>query len=205
MTTLPGSTATLDGSGAVGEQTTATMTAPQAEIFSIIGATYLQLPMLDDTSILEARLTSLGVYIAQLRDHLATPGRFSPLMQFNHDRTLARASAMYDERMQPIQAKAMRVADDLTLIRGMMDSFRVQVEAQTKKVEELERRLEMDLTKQADSTTMSSSTNRPSLRVAKSVNSSKSLGEDSVEFKTWLEDFEQVMCELRPYLGELIT
>ena len=44
-----------------------------------------------------------------------------------------------------------------------------------------------------------------SLLEAKSVNNLKILGAKDVRFKTWIEDFEQVVGELRPYLAEIIA
>lgn len=32
----------------------------------------------------------------------------------------------------------------------------------------------------------------------------KTLGDPGVEFKPWMEDFEQVLCELRPYVSDII-
>ena len=77
-----------NGSGAVGDPppgiTLPTLTAQDAENFAIIGPQEIIISMLDDTSSTETRIDSIRICLTQLRDAVATPGRFTQLLQFWH-------------------------------------------------------------------------------------------------------------------------
>ena len=102
-----------------------------------------------------------------------------------------------------------QISDELNHLKSTIAGFRVQIGEQTKKTTLLEEEHSV-LEKQigsSDAPTRNDRTIRPnnqSLLEAKSVNTLKILGDKGIELKPWIEDFEQVISELRPYLSEII-
>ena len=92
------------GSGAVGEPTEIRpLTAPEATSFAIIGQSDCLVPMFDDSTSIESRIDAMRLYLTQVRDNLASPGKFSSRMQFWHNQTLAAARRRCSRRV-PIGA-----------------------------------------------------------------------------------------------------
>ena len=199
-----------NGSGAVGDPppgiTLPTLTAPEAENFAIFGPQEIIIPMLDDTSSTETRIDSIRICLTQLRDAVATPGRFTQLLQFWHSNTLERSIEQVNQQQA---VPNQQISDELTHLKSTIAGFRVQIGEQTKKTTLLEEKHSLleEQIGSSDAPTRNDRTIRPnnqSLLEAKSVNTLKILGDKGIEFKPWIENFEQVMSELRPYLSEII-
>ena len=192
-----------NGSGAVGDPPPGIdplMTAQEAAAFAIIAPQEIMIPILDDTSSVETGADSIRICLTQLRDAVAAPGKFSQLLQFWHTKTVEQTLTQVDQLQS---APNQTVADDITHLKSTIESFRVQIGEQTKKTVQLEEKnaLLEDQMRSTGDPPRQDKTSRPnnqSLLEAKSVNTLKILGDKGVDFKPWLEDFEQVLSELRP-------
>ena len=120
-----------DGSGAVGDPITSTMTAPMAEVYSIIGDSEVNIPMWEDTVAPETRLDLLRITLTNLRDALAQPGRFTNLMTWWHQQTI-------DVTLAKVATVTTPMQEELTHVKSVLDSYKIQTAEQTKRIATLD-------------------------------------------------------------------
>ena len=164
----------------------------------------------------EEQFAKISESVHVLHAVLRRPGLLTPLMEYYHHKTLHVADQTATTAVDNMRYEAKQ---DNQQILSILDNVRTQLQQMKSKLEQLDhevaentrlnQRIE-ELTKQLNAdtagfkfTSAPKTSHNYSLLECKSILGLKTLGANNVQFKAWIEDLEQVLCELRPYLSEI--